>query len=195
MKYRLVHSVTVVGFFFALVANTEFYSQAKKPNLTGTWKLDKSGGSYVKSKARYDLILIIEQDESLLKITRKLIQNGHEEVRGLNYNTDGRREEVRTIAGDWHGSGRTKWNGIKVVSKLLESVNDNIAASTFNVTQELSLSADGQTLTQKLMVRQTGIGTANAGSSAEAAIAEELARNVLNSLPEYEFVRVFQRVP
>lgn len=197
-RKAIVSSIVLSCAITSLAASSKNLSQLQKPNLSGTWKLDKSKGNYVKYarlKSQDDLMLLISHVDPEIKVVHKLIKNGKQDTRELIYYSDGRGETGYTFMDDSPGKSKTTWRGNKLVSRFFVNLNGRGATVTFEVVQEWKLSADGKTLTQTQTVRQTNLPITTAGgSSREATIAEELSRNLNQSLPANEIVRVFNRL-
>ena len=70
------------------------YSQTQTPsvpNLSGTWELDQIGSATKKGYPKFpQMKLVIELEQSRLRVTEKRIKQGQEEVRTFVYNIDGR---------------------------------------------------------------------------------------------------------
>ncbi|HEX6185326.1 MAG TPA: hypothetical protein VFZ44_15685 [Pyrinomonadaceae bacterium] len=118
--------------------------KAPRPNLTGTWALDKSRSNYGEARGRdiskADSTLVIEHRDSLLSIEKTVVLKGQRETKQYAFYTDGRGESNPMAYGGGRYETRTKWNGRKVVA---HAGNGNGSEST----QTWELSADGQTLT------------------------------------------------
>lgn len=170
--------------------------KSQTPNLSGTWKLERSKGnyaSYAQLRKQDDLTLLISHADPEIRVISKLLKNGNENTLELTYYTDGRGELGHTFIGDLHGKSITGWRGNKLVSRF--SVNAGPGPKVpLDVVQEWKLSRDGKTLTQSQILRQTEVRTSG-GSSSEALIAEEMARIYVRSLGDNEITRDFTRVP
>ncbi|HEX6189083.1 MAG TPA: hypothetical protein VFZ40_13475 [Pyrinomonadaceae bacterium] len=123
-----------------------------KPDFSGTWELDKSKGNYVKIsglKPEANLILVISHAEPQIKVTRRLLWNGREDLQEVNYYPDGRGEFSRTFINESEGKSKTKWKGKKLVTEFSVTLkNEKLGDLKYDVIQEWKLSADGKTLTQ-----------------------------------------------
>jgi hypothetical protein len=181
----IVLSCAVVG----LSSNDKSESQKQAPpNLSGTWKLDKSKGNYVKYsrlKPDADLILVISHVEPEIKVARKSVWRGQEHVQELTYYSDGRGEVSRTFIDNIEGKSKTKWEANRLVSRFSVSLKQGLGS--LDVLQEWKVSADGKTLTQIQRIQQTSLPRP---SSPDSAI---IAR-ILNQMGPSEIKRVFNRI-
>ena len=89
-----------------------------KPNLTGQWVLDKSKKN-TKGVVE-DLTMLIQQDESEIRITRRAASDREERIDKLIYYTDGRGETNSILAttpsdGKFEIRSVTKWERDKLV--------------------------------------------------------------------------------
>ncbi|HKC64903.1 MAG TPA: hypothetical protein VKB86_14770 [Pyrinomonadaceae bacterium] len=130
-----------------------------RPDLSGTWKLDKSKGNYVAYsglKPDAELILVISHNEPEIKVTRKSVWQGQERVQEWTYYSDGRGEVGHTIIDGKEGESKTKWEGDKLVSRFSISLGGGRTRVSVEVTQELKVSANGKVLTQTERMQQAG---------------------------------------
>ncbi|HWP55369.1 MAG TPA: hypothetical protein VN476_14670 [Pyrinomonadaceae bacterium] len=129
-----------------------------KPDLSGTWALDRSRSNLVNSSSAYDEIKISHHDPEL-KIVRTMHINGQPEQRELTYYTDGRGETNPTII--WLSAdpdpksphpaetkSKTKWSGERIVTRTTLRLMAGTHVIEEDVVDEWKLSADGKTLTQ-----------------------------------------------
>lgn len=121
--------------------------EQKKPDLSGTWALDKSKSDGVE----YDLTLNVLHKEPEVRITKKYVQGGREFTDESVYYTDGRAEppagKLKYIFGPV-----TKWRG----RTLVRQGTFITGGTRFEVvtTEEWKLSQDDKTLTQTTVDRQ-----------------------------------------
>lgn len=169
-------------------SNARSKSQKKgPPDLTGTWKLDKSKGHYnrltgPKTDADADLILTILHVEPEIKVTRKLVREGREHfLPELTYYSDGRGETGYALAEPLEGKSKSKWEGNKLVTKFTAR-----GKASYEIVQEWRLSEDGNTLTQTEKARLTSFVN---DSSLEI---KSVARNEM-SVSQSKMV--FRRIP
>ena len=115
-----------------------------RPNLTGTWALDRSSSSYGEARGqgiwKADSTLVIEHRGEELRVERTLVLKGQRETKQYAYYTDGRGESNPMVFGRGAFETQTKWDGEKVVARARPAVG-------LESTQTWQLSADGQTLT------------------------------------------------
>jgi hypothetical protein len=116
----------------------------QRPNLSGTWALDKSRSNYGDARGRdiskADSTLVIEHGGSLLSIEKTVVLKGQRETKQYAYYTDGRGESNPMAYGGGRFETRTKWDGRKVLTHASYGPGTEF-------TQTWELSADGQTLT------------------------------------------------
>jgi hypothetical protein len=168
--------------------NARSKSQKKvPPDLSGTWKLDKSKGHYnrlsgPKTDADTDLILTILHVEPEIKVIRKLVREGQERpLPELTYYSDGRGETGYALVALLDGKSKSKWEGNKLVTKFTAR-----GKVSYEVIQEWRLSDDGKTLTQTEKARLISFVS---DSSLEI---KSVARNEM-SVKESKMV--FRRIP
>jgi len=164
----------------------------EKPNFSGTWKIDKSKGNYVKIsglKPEADLILVISHAEPQIKVTRRLLWDGREDLQEVNYYADGRGEFSRTFTNESESKSKTKWNGKKPVTEFSVTLkNEKLAHINYDVIQEWKLSADGKTLTQ------TQRAFNFSGPPNMLTPPSGLFKTPESTLPAEEIKRVFTRI-
>lgn len=121
--------------------------EQKKPDLSGTWTLDKSRSD----KVEYDLTLNILHEEPEIKITKKYVEGGRVFTDESVYYTDGRAEHTAAKL-NYIFKPVTKWRGRTLVRQ-----GTHVTGGTrFEVvtTEEWKLSQDGKTLTLSVVNRQ-----------------------------------------
>ena len=136
-----------------------------RPDLSGTWELDKSKSDFGLFRDRpiskADSTLVIAHVEPELKITRTLKLNGQQEVKVFTYYTDERGETNPATVGAGEVKSKTKWDGEKVsaYAKMTWPGQNGAAGAEMDVTQKWQVSSDGKTLsnTTALSSVQTGV--------------------------------------
>jgi hypothetical protein len=124
-----------------------------RPDLSGTWELDRSKSDFGlfrdRPLSRADATLVIAHKDPELKITRTLKLNDQQEVREFSYYTDERGETNPATIGAGEVRSKTKWEGDKVVARAKMSWpgQGGGAAYEMDVTQKWQVSSDGKTLT------------------------------------------------
>jgi hypothetical protein len=179
-----------VAWSFGSNVENESSLQKRPPDLSGTWKLDKSKGNYVKYsglKPDADFILIVSHAEPEIKVTRKSIWGGQEQTQEMTYYSDGRGEIGRRFIGNSEGKSKSEWDGDKFVTRFsITSEHAGQRRVSFDVIQEWKMSADGKTLTQTERVNQPiSTGSINPGSG-------PMHGNLIVVFPS-ELKRVFHR--
>ena len=137
----------------------------ERPDLSGTWELDKAKSDFGLFRDRpiskADSTLVVEHKEPELKITRTLKLNGQQETKQFAYYTDGRGETNPATIGAGEVKSKTKWDGERVAahSKLVWPGRDGAAGPELDVTQKWQVSSDGKTLTNSTVMSsaQTGV--------------------------------------
>ena len=151
---------------FMLLAAAAFTSFAQgnkskpKPDLSGTWELDRKRSNVGKSNSASppEQIKITHHDPELT-IRKTVIANGQKEERELTYYTDGRGETNPTTAWITANPGseserpaqtnsKTSWSGDKVVTRSVFVPHTSTAIIEFEITVERRISSDGKTLTE-----------------------------------------------
>jgi hypothetical protein len=135
-----------------IVSNIDARTIAQsRPNLSGNWTLDiarsnfgRLGSSQFKN-AR--MTLKISHREPELKINRSANMNGQSRNHNLNYFTDGRGESNPNILTNESLGSKTKWEGLKLISRSSSSMSFNGQSITLEALEKRELSADGKTLT------------------------------------------------
>jgi hypothetical protein len=173
-------------------SNVRNKSQKKgPPDLSGTWRLDKSKGNYVKYgglKPETDLILIISHADPEIKVTRKSIWEGQQRIQEMTYYSDGRGETGSTFIGSLEGKSISKWDGNKFVTRFsATSKNGGWGSVTFYVIQEWKLSADGKTLTQTERTQQTSLPE-------PSRLNPNISTEILKLMSPREIKRMFKRI-
>jgi hypothetical protein len=191
IKKAFISLIVLCSTALCLGSNVRNEFQKKRPSdLSGTWRLDKSKGNYVKYsglKPDADLILIISHVEPEIKVTRKSIWGGQEQTQEMTYYSDGRGETGRRLIGSSEGKSKSAWDGDKFVTRF--SITSEITARgriSYDVIQEWKLSSDGKTLTQTEMINPTSsTGSINPRSGT-------MHENLIVVFPS-EIKRVFHR--
>lgn len=131
-----------------------------KPDLTGSWMLDR-GRSNVGQSARPDLLLKITYRDPELRIKRQFDHSGQIVERDFIYYTDGRGETnpATMVFSDGRNMNsrdldkqvtrsKTRWSGNKLVTR--STLRNPVAGRMleFEVIEEWKLSDDGKTLKQ-----------------------------------------------
>ena len=136
-----------------------------RPDLSGTWELDKSKSDFGlfrdRPLSKADATLVVAHSEPELKITRTLKLNGQQEVKVFTYYTDERGETNPATIGAGEVKSKTKWDGEKVSasSKMTWPGQNGAAAAEMDVTQKWQVSSDGKSLTNTTAISsvQTGV--------------------------------------
>ncbi|MCA1620984.1 MAG: hypothetical protein LC795_17090 [Acidobacteria bacterium] len=136
-----------------------------KPDLSGTWELDRSKSDFGlfrdRPVSKADSTLVVEHKDPELKIARTLKLGGQQETKQFAYYTDGRGETNPATIGAGEVKSKTKWDGDKVAaqSKLVWPGRDGSAGAEMDVTQRWQVSSDGKTLTNSTVLSsaQTGV--------------------------------------
>ncbi len=124
-----------------------------RPDLSGTWELDKSKSDFGLFRDRpiskADSTLVIAHREPELKIRRTLRLGGQQEVKEFTYYTDGRGETNPAAVGAGEVKSKTKWDGSKVSAhaKMTWPGQNGSAGVEMDVTQKWQVSSDGKSLT------------------------------------------------
>ena len=135
----------------------------QRPDLTGTWVLDKSksgGGS------NFDSTLVITHRDPEVRINRTDVRKGERVTKDYVFYTDGRGESNPMYYGDGRFDSDTKWEGGKVVAYMCARTYSGQKCRG-GTSQEWQLSADGQTLTHTTSY-VTGFDYGRAGNSVTA---------------------------
>lgn len=122
------------------------------PDLSGTWRIDKSKSDYGEFSDRplskADATLVITHRDPELKVRRTLSLNGQEEVKEFTSYTDERGETNQATIGVGEVKSKTKWDGDRVVvSEAHVTRRSQSGPYELNVTQRWQVSSDGKTLT------------------------------------------------
>ena len=167
MKATLLTLCLLAACAAALAAGAAAQDRKEKarPDLSGTWELDRSKSDFGlfrdRPVSKADSTLVIEHKEPELKIARTLKLGGQQETKQFAYYTDGRGETNPATIGAGEVKSKTKWDGEKVAaqSKLLWPGRDGSAGAELDVTQRWQISSDGKTLTNSTVMSsaQTGV--------------------------------------
>ena len=146
MRVRKVITLLCLAVSICAAQNADNGAGKNKPNLSGTWVLDKSKSA----KLDYDLTLVIVHREPEIKINRMLKAGSEEQVEESLFYTDGR-AEWDSRKGYWDNKSITRWSGAKLVRRSSGSnpLSDGRRnAPSIVTTEEWELSKDGKTLTR-----------------------------------------------
>ena len=135
-----------------------------RPDLSGTWELDKSKSDFGlfrdRPVSKADSTLVIAHSDPELKVTRTLRLNGQQETKVFTYYTDGRGETNPAAIGAGEVKSKTKWDGDKVSAqaKMTWPGQNGAPGVEMDVTQKWQVSSDGKSLTNT-----TGFSSAQTG--------------------------------
>jgi hypothetical protein len=138
-------------------AGKQATSKSSKPDFNGTWVLDHAKsyfGRMGQRMADVNVTLYIWHKEPELRITRKLEINGGEQARDFTYFSDGRGETNPNVFSNGEVKSKTKWEGLKLVSKASTSFQAPRTNEVYftDTTEKRELSGDGKTLTITLSI-------------------------------------------
>ena len=123
----------------------------EKPNLSGTWVLDKEKsdppgmGMGGRGGFNPDVTLIIEHQEPVLKIKRIIKTERGEQAQELVYTTDGKENKNPGMRGGELRS-KTRWEKGKLVTKGTQTIESPMGTMELELTETYTLSEDGKTL-------------------------------------------------
>ncbi len=123
----------------------------EKPNLSGTWVLDKEKsdppGMGMGGRGGFspDITLIIEHQEPVLKIKRIIKTERGEQVQELVYTTDGKENKNPGMRGGEFRS-KTRWDKGALVTKGTQTVESPMGTIDLEIIETRTLSEDGKTL-------------------------------------------------
>jgi hypothetical protein len=123
----------------------------EKPNLSGTWVLDKERsdppgmGMGGRGGITPDITLIIEHQEPVLKIKRIIKTERGEQVQELVYTTNGKENKNPGMRGGEFRS-KTRWDKGKLVTKGTQTIESPMGTIDLEITETRTLSGDGKTL-------------------------------------------------
>jgi len=129
-------------------AETQNSNKQGKPDLSGTWILDKSKSPKVDAD-KFTLVIVHREPE--IRITEKLLKDGRELIKESVHYTDGR-SDSDIAKGKDYSQVKIKWQG-----KALVIENAHTTSGTrFEIvtTEEWKLSNDNQSLTRTVANRQ-----------------------------------------
>jgi hypothetical protein len=145
--------------------------QSRKPDLSGTWKLDAGKNTDLQEE-----IKITHHDPRFI-VRRKAQLNDAPAERELTYYTDGRGEtNLRESQADGFESWRpaeteskTTWNKNSLVTRSVSLSVSSGAVSQLEIVDEWRLSGDGKTLTltTRTLPKKDSPGNAAAGAATE----------------------------
>lgn len=129
-------------------AEIERSNKQARPDLSGTWVLDKSKSPAVDA----DLFtLVIVHREPEVRITEKLLKDGRELKKESVHYTDGRSDSSVT-KGQHYSKTKIKWQGKTLV---IENIHTSFGVRLEIVTtEEWKLSKDNNSLTRTVLNRQ-----------------------------------------
>ena len=122
-----------------------------RPNLSGTWALDKSKSNYGEARgsdfSKADSTLVIEHRGSELRIEKTVVLKGQRETKQYAYYTDGRGELNPMAYGPGEVESKTEWDGNKVKTYTHVGRGNQKWGLSLATEQQWRLSDDGRTLT------------------------------------------------
>jgi hypothetical protein len=128
-----------------------------RPDLSGTWQLDRSKSEFgmfgERPVAHAEVTLAIEHRDPELKIGRTLRVRGREETAQLAYHTDGRGESNPGLFGVALVASKTLWEGERVVARTRLKRKGLRGDADLELTEKWWLSGDGKTLSYTSVLR------------------------------------------
>lgn len=141
----------------AAAAAQEKKGEKSRPDLSGTWQLDRGKSDFgpfsERPLARADSTLAVEHKDPELKIRRTLSLNGRQEVKEFAYYADERGETNPAALGAGEVRSKTRWDGDKLVAEALVTRKGQQGPYELNITQRWQVSSDGKTLTNTTLIR------------------------------------------
>ncbi len=152
MKKTLLLFVLLSGIVFANAADDK-----AKPDFSGNWTLDKSKsdlGQFARGNlANASMSMSVTYKEPEWKMVRHIDANGQNIAQNYTYYTDGRGETNPGLLGSAQVKSKTKWEGIKLVSRSSTAITMRNGENLYiETTEKRELSADGKTMTITLMI-------------------------------------------
>lgn len=148
MRTRLFFPLFIVVSCFCVAQGVKT-THTSTVNLTGTWSLDFKTSDFGGAKAdlMYDsLTLLINHNDPVLKITRKMGKKKTTRTQELIYYTDGRGEKNRAANEKGQVDSKTSWQDKVVITSGTESTPTFGDVIMFDATDRWELSDDGNTL-------------------------------------------------
>ncbi|MBI3649782.1 MAG: hypothetical protein HY231_01900 [Acidobacteria bacterium] len=151
MKKTLVLGFLISLIFFTVTTIEAGSAAEAKPNFSGNWALDLGRSNFGRlGPAQFKnarMTLKISHREPQLKIARQASMNGQTRNQNLIYYTDGRGEANPNLLTNEMMNSKTKWEGVKLISRSLSSMAFNGQAINIEAIEKRELSSDGKTLT------------------------------------------------
>ena len=127
---------------------------APRPDLSGTWVLDRSKSNYGDARGRNiskdDVTLVITHRDPELRFTKTVVNEGRQETKEYVYYTDGRGETNPMYYGSGEVDSKTRWDGdrLETLATLARVGRANQGAGYYLAMEaKWRLSDDGRTLT------------------------------------------------
>lgn len=129
-------------------AETRGANQPARPDLSGTWILDKAKSQKVDAD---NFTLIIVHREPEIRITEKSLKDGRELSNEVVHYTDGR-SDSDTADGAHYAKVKIKWQGKTLVRENIHTTSG--VKFEIVTTEEWKLSKDHKSLTRTIVSRQ-----------------------------------------
>ena len=132
----------------AQAATREGSNKQAKPDLSGTWILDKSKSHQVDAD-HFSLVIVHREPE--IRITEKSVKDGHEAANQSIHYTDGR-SDSDTGKGQLYSKIKIRWRGGTLVRENIHTTTG--VRFEMVTTEEWNLSKDSKSLTRTIVSRQ-----------------------------------------
>jgi hypothetical protein len=127
--------------------------QQARPDLSGTWELDRSKSDlkgYDRDLREGGITLVVAHHEPQMKVTRKFRSEGKDQTQKLLYYTDSRGEENPVLMGKGTVKSKTIWDGHRIVTKSIYRKPTSRGIMSIETLIKWELSSDGSALIQTL---------------------------------------------
>jgi hypothetical protein len=139
---RMTTFIRTLAFLFLLAAGLPAQHAERKPNFSGTWRMDAEKSDFGKFPAPTTILRTIAQkDPDLVVDTTQRAANG-EQTAHVVYRTDGAETKNQLSTGE--GASHAFWDGNDLV---IRTTMTNSKGVDVLMEERWSLSPDGQTLT------------------------------------------------
>ncbi|MEW6455821.1 MAG: hypothetical protein AB1410_03785 [Acidobacteriota bacterium] len=145
---RLILSI----FFLISLCWLILYTQPKKPDLSGTWLLNKTESQLSGMMIPDNIEMVISHQEPKINIQKIIYVMGQERTQNLSYITDGSETKSEGPRGGTRIS-KSHWEGEKLIVESTMTVSTPRGEFTSESKETWALSSDGKTLTIDIITK------------------------------------------
>lgn len=144
--------LVLIIFSFTLLYFIALNAQPKKPDLSGTWVLNKTESQLSGMMIPDNIEMVISHQEPKINIQKTIYVRDQERTQNLSYITDGSETKGEGPMGGTRIS-KSHWEGEKLIVESTMTVSTPRGEFTSESKETWTLSSDGKTLTIDIITK------------------------------------------